>query len=123
MVSYAPSNELTLVAHAFVEKISWQTDLRYNLAWSYGTFLEEVPRRLGINKALDTAAAALISSHADLCARQISTETLTKYSLALRTLKSYLDDSNRACASETLCAVMLLLTCQVTDQMMALNQN
>jgi hypothetical protein len=77
-------------------------------------FFEDVPRRLGSNEALDRSVDAVTSAHASFCAhRAVSVEALTKYSLALRTLRVYLDDPAQACASSTLCAVMILLVCQI----------
>ena len=114
-VSRMPNSEKTLLAGAFIETIKWSTSLKYNLAWTYGLFLEDVPRRLGINKALDASVAALLSAHSSLCShRRVGIEGLTKYSHALMILREYLDDPVTACASETLCAVMLLLICQVS---------
>jgi hypothetical protein len=43
----------------------------------------------------------------------MSIDALTKYSRALGVLRKYLDDSVKACSSETLAAIMLLLICQV----------
>lgn len=76
-------------------------------------FVEDVPRRLGSNEALDRAADALITAHASFCTRQpVRAEALAKYSHALKTLRVYLDDPLQASASSTLCAVMILLICQ-----------
>lgn len=74
----------------------------------------EIPRRMNENEALDTAVNALICSHSNFCARQaVSAETLSSYSRALRSLRYCLDDPGKASQTETLCAVMLLLICQV----------
>lgn len=68
------------------------------------------------NEALDTAVNALICAHSNFCARsEVSVETLSSYSRALRSLRYCLDDPDKASTSETLCAVMLLLICQVSD--------
>jgi hypothetical protein len=89
------------------------TDLKYNLAWTYGDYLEEIPRRLGKNDALDAATDALVSAHSSFCVdRTISIQALKMYSRALNTLVLYLDDPIKAQSPETLCAVSLLLTCQ-----------
>lgn len=109
-----PSNELTNLTTAFVRTIKRSTDLRYNMWWSFGTFLEEVPRRLGSNEALDRAVDAVSTAHGDFCVRrEASTDALAKYSQALRMLRVYLDDKVHAQSSSTLCAVMILLICQV----------
>jgi hypothetical protein len=115
-VPRTPNSEITLLASAFIGTIKWSTSLKYNLAWAYGLFLEDVPQRLGINKALDASAAALLSAHSSFCShRRVGIEGLTKYSHALMILRECLDDPVTACASETLCAVMLLLICQVSQ--------
>lgn len=62
-----PGNELTILTSAFVRTIKRSTDLRYNLWWSFGSFLEGVPRRLGTNDALDRAVDPLATSHTDFC--------------------------------------------------------
>ncbi|CAG7984541.1 unnamed protein product [Penicillium olsonii] len=108
-----PGNKTTFLTGSFVGAIKRTNDLRYNLWWSFGIFLEEVPRRIGSNEALDRAVDALAASHASFCSRRsISVEALSKYSSALRTLRVYLDDSIQATSSNTLCAVMVLLLCQ-----------
>jgi hypothetical protein len=115
-VSAVPNNELTLLGIAFSDMIKPSTDLRYNLAWSYGVFLEDVPRRLGTNAALDASANAVVAAHSSYCScRGPSPDALRKYSLALSKLKDCLDDVAKARTSETLCAVMLLLICQVSQ--------
>ncbi|KAB8071942.1 hypothetical protein BDV29DRAFT_178331 [Aspergillus leporis] len=108
-----PSNDLTILGQAFVRAIHASTDLRYNLAWAYGGFLRDVPPRLGTNEALDTAADAVVSMHSSFCVnRTMSVRALGKYSHALHTLRSYLDDPRKASSTDTLCAVMLLLIVQ-----------
>ncbi|KAJ5129600.1 uncharacterized protein N7515_005639 [Penicillium bovifimosum] len=108
-----PATYITLLTNSFVGIIKRSTDLRFNLWWSFGIFLEEVPRRLGSNEALDRAVDAVTTAHADFCThRQASVQALSKYSHALTTLRLYLDDPLQASASDTLCAVMILLVCQ-----------
>ena len=108
-----PSNSMTSLMNSFVGAIKRSTDLRYNMWWSFGIFLEDVPRRLGSNEALDRAVDAVTTAHAGFCTHQpVSTKALAKYSYALKTLRVYLDDPLQASASSTLCAVMILLLCQ-----------
>ncbi|KAJ5940143.1 transcriptional regulator family: Fungal Specific TF, partial [Penicillium verrucosum] len=107
-----PGNSMTSLMNKFVGAIKRSTDFRYNMWWSFGMFLEDVPRRLGSNEALDRAVDAVTTAHAGFCTRQpVSTEALAKYSYALKTLRVYLDDPLQATASSTLCAVMILLVC------------
>lgn len=109
-----PSNELTRLTSAFVKTIKRSTDLRYNLWWSFGSYLEDVPGRLGTSEALDRAVDALTTLHMDFCTRrQASVEALAKYAQALRTMRVHLDDKVHAQSSNTLCAVMVLLVCQI----------
>ncbi|KAJ5759272.1 hypothetical protein N7520_006428 [Penicillium odoratum] len=104
------------LANRFIKTIDRSTDLRYNLWWTFGAYLEDVPRRLGENEALDRAIETLTAAHAGFCGvnRQGATaEALTKYSQALRMLRVYLDNRVHAQSSNTLCAVMVLLVCQL----------
>jgi hypothetical protein len=97
-----------------VYSMKLETDVRFNLAFSFGGFLTHIPRRLGRNEALDSASDALVSTHSCFCSGlNMSIDALTKYSRALGVLRKYLDDSVKACSSETLAAIMLLLICQV----------
>ncbi|KAE8153702.1 hypothetical protein BDV25DRAFT_136641 [Aspergillus avenaceus] len=108
-----PTNAISMLQQAFVRAIHTSTDLNYNLAWAYGGFLRDIPSRLGTNHALDTAADAIISMHSAFCVgRKMSVRALGKYSRALNALRAYLDDPTKACSTDTLCAVMLLLICQ-----------
>ncbi|KAJ5287482.1 hypothetical protein N7478_003168 [Penicillium angulare] len=110
-----PSNALSPLAIRFIHTISRTTHFRYNLWWTFGTFLEDVPRRLGTNEALDRSIEALTAAHSGFCGIErngATVEALTKYSQALRTLRVYLDDGVHSQSSNTLCAVMVLLVCQ-----------
>ncbi|EPE33525.1 hypothetical protein GLAREA_06538 [Glarea lozoyensis ATCC 20868] len=110
-LSCLPTNRLTVLTASLVQ--TFKTELKYNLIWSNGLYLQEVPKRLGYNDALDTSVSALTAAHLDIVlGRKTSVKALTEYSRALRTLKNVLNDPVKACASETLCAVMLLLLCQ-----------
>ena len=111
----APSNELSVVAQSFLETIKPSTGHRYNLVWTYGGFLEYIPSRIGTNAALDASVAALTEVHSNICnGTRATTSTLAKYSKALSSLRTTLDDPVVACASETLAAVMILSICQVS---------
>ena len=117
-LSRAPSNETTLLVNALIAKLKASDDLRYNLSWTYGGFIEDIPRRIGTNQALDAAVAALVTAHSHLGSHQgtfATCQSLVKYSHALKTLRACLDDPVTARKAETLCAVMILLICQVSD--------
>jgi len=110
-----PTNTLTVLIDSFVQTFKYTTDFKYNLVWSHGMYLQDIPQRLGRNESLDTAVAALTAAHSDVAMRapHPSIKALTLYTRALQTLREYLNDTVKARASETLCAVMLLLICQV----------
>lgn len=76
----------------------------------------DVPRRLGINLALDAASDALVAAHTNFCSngRFVPEQGfLAKYSQALNALRDILDDPDKAYSSETLCAIMILMIVQV----------
>lgn len=108
---------MTVLTSALIDrvKLSSDTDLRFSLTWAYGGYLSAIPQRLGTNKALDAAAHALMSSHARFITRQptVTADALSKYSHALIVLRECLDDPVVACSASTLCAVYLLMLCQV----------
>jgi hypothetical protein len=116
-ISRTPSNEQTLLAGALVDKFKKSTDLRYHLSWTYGGYLEDVPRRLGKSEALDAAVDALVCAHSHFAKphRALAPEALSKYSRAIVTLRVCLNDPMLACTAETLCAVTLLLISQVSS--------
>ncbi|OBT87208.1 hypothetical protein VE02_04872 [Pseudogymnoascus sp. 03VT05] len=112
-VPHTPSSALTLTTSEFVGTMTTSTAVRFNLTYWYGEFLQDIPARLGRNEALDSSVKALTAAHSSYCLHKRATpEALVKYSAALRMLRFYLDDPVKACSSETLCAVMLLLMCQ-----------
>ncbi|KAK0251653.1 hypothetical protein LTS09_013343 [Friedmanniomyces endolithicus] len=75
--------------------------------------MHEIPRRLGVNKALDAAVATVVEAHSSFCSRRpATTHGLLLYSQALSSLRASLDDVGTACSNETLCAVMVLMACQ-----------
>lgn len=112
-----PSNEESRLVSALLGKLNASDDLRYHLCWTYGDFLNDVPKRIGTNEALDSAVAAVVSAHSSLGSHKSTSnvsasDSLWRYSSALRSLRLYLDDPAKARETETLCAVMLLLICQ-----------
>lgn len=107
----SPSNETTSIAGAFIFTLEVK-DLRYDLS-CYGAFLEEIPKRLGSNIALDASVDVLTSAYSSLYTHQQSLITLSKYVNALKALRTCLNDPSQAWKADTLCAVYLLLICQV----------
>ena len=109
------SSPTTRLVSALVDKINPLLDMRYQLVWTFGGFLAEIPRHLGVNSALDTAADTLVAAYAGFCRGNFEPDTSVrrKYSRALCTLRTTLDDPVQAQSSETLCSAMLLMFCQV----------
>ena len=115
--SRSPSSEAQSLATRFTRLIDGSTDVRFNLEFMYGDFVNDVPSRLGANIALDAVAALLINAHSEVCTghRQISIKTISLYSTALASLRTCLGTYESASSIETLCAVLLLLLCQVSS--------
>jgi hypothetical protein len=110
-LSRSPSNETTTIARAFIFILD-VTDLRYDLS-CYGSFLKDIPERLGSNPALDASVSVLTSAFSSLYTRQQSLETLSRYVDALKALRICLNDPSQAWTANTLCAIYMLLICQV----------
>lgn len=93
------------------------TNVRWNIALTYGDFLLGLPRRLGANQALDAAVRSLLSAHTDVCIdrTRVSSTTLALYGNAVSSLRSCLDDPSTASATETLCAVYIIIIQQVSQ--------
>lgn len=115
-LSPVPTNALDRLLDEIVHVTSLRTSLRYNFVYAYGGFLLMVPRHLGINEALDASAEAVINAYTHFCrgGKVAAPDTLMLYSRGLKALRSCLDDPVKACATETLCAIMLLMICQVS---------
>ncbi|KAL4900225.1 hypothetical protein BDW74DRAFT_103165 [Aspergillus multicolor] len=112
-VSVNPTNNAALLGQRLIAAVKPQTSLKYNLAWSFGGYLALVPRRLGINEALDAAIDALVTAHQTFSSRkEITVTSLTKYSRALGALTRCIDNPRTASTTETLCAVNVMLLVQ-----------
>lgn len=107
------NNQTTITASAFISSLG-VNDLRYDLG-CYGEWLKGIPCRLGTNSALDAASIAFTSAFPSVCAQQVSPtpETLSSYIHALKTLRISLSDSTKRFTIETLCAIYLIMICQV----------
>lgn len=82
---------------------------------NFGGYLAEIPKRLGINPALDAAAASLVAAHEDYCLglEVPRRRTMGMYSRALGAVRTALGNEVQARSSEVLAAVMVLSICQV----------
>lgn len=113
---HTPVNSTTKLSSAFIGSVSLTIDIKYSLLGNFGIYLVEVPRRLGINPALDAASDSLVAAHANLCSngRFVPQHgVMLKYSKALSALRDALNDPDTAQTPETLCAIMILMIVQV----------
>ena len=115
VLTLPPSNGTSNLVGALVQTIKPTTNLSWNIAWTYGPLFLDVPQRLGISEALDAAVWTLVSGHSDLRSQspQVSERTLELHGIALKALRKCLHNPAKAHTTETLCAVYLLLVCQV----------
>lgn len=113
----SPHSATDFLVASMIETMKPSVDLKFNLAWSFGPFLEYVPQRLGKSAALDAAAKVVIAAHSSHCVnrRRVLPDVLAHYSRALVQLRLALDDIATAQSPETLCAIMLPLICQVGE--------
>jgi hypothetical protein len=88
------------------------TDVRYDLS-CYGGFLNQIPARLGRNPALDASVGALTTAFPALYTQRLLPDAISRYIDALRALRICLQDPATAKSLDTLCAIYLILVCQV----------
>ncbi|KAL9583500.1 MAG: hypothetical protein Q9212_002671 [Teloschistes hypoglaucus] len=113
--SCSPTNATDRLASALVYRANPELDIRYQLPWNFGTFLWDIPARLGKSAALDAASDVLVTAHAQYCAgrRGLDQGLLKKQSLAMSVLRQHLLDPAKAFSSETLCAITLMMFSQL----------
>jgi hypothetical protein len=113
-LSRTPSNETTAAISALVSALEFK-DLGYDLS-CYGGFLKEIPKRLGTNNALDASVTALTTAFSSMLTHQHtqSVEAVSKYGNALKSLRISLQNPARAGTIDTLCAIYLVMVCQVS---------
>ncbi|KAH8890411.1 hypothetical protein GQ53DRAFT_175987 [Thozetella sp. PMI_491] len=78
------------------------------------TFFPFIPSRLGRNAALDAAILCLCDIYSDVRGgKQISPATTKKYIVCLSTLRASVADPELRTQSETLCASLIVQTCEL----------
>ena len=107
-----PSNPTSLDTMSLVSALQ-VTDVRFDLR-IYGPFFTELPRRLGRNPALDASVHALTVSIPAVHTHQFTPDMFQAYGDALRHLRAALRDPTTAGSVETICAVYLVMICQVS---------
>ncbi|KAL8999564.1 MAG: hypothetical protein Q9169_001653 [Polycauliona sp. 2 TL-2023] len=113
--SKAISNGSSRLASVFVGRISQGVDIRFQLPWNFGDYLNELPRRLGVSEALDAAVDTLATAHAFFCAGNLKPgpHVLAKHAYSLAVLRRDLNDVVKARTPETLAAIMVISISQV----------
>lgn len=105
------SNSTTRVIGGLVSALA-VTDIRYELS-IYGDFLPDIPKRLGRNAALDSSVAALTTAFQAVHTGIKPAEVYLRYATALSSLRRCLKDPVQAQSTETLCAIWIIVICQV----------
>jgi hypothetical protein len=119
MPAPAPSNKVTRLQQDIATRTHPSFDtVQYHITFRFGSaILVDLPRRLGNNKALDDAAAAILARHAEVASRGDQTDPNAAPALALNKALASLRVEIRNCkgdvGTDTLCAVILLAFCQV----------
>lgn len=103
-----PCNALSSLTALVVNRLQVK-DLRHNLKWAYGPFLDDIPVRLGRNNALDTATRALFMA----ASGELSNESLLNYTRALQATRMAILESKEALTADTMCAIYFLWLLQV----------
>lgn len=110
-----PSNEATVITSTFIHRLEIK-DPKYDLT-SYGIFMKDLPRRLGTSAALDASVSAFLSAYLSVPSRQQQPEALVKYGNALKSLRDSLQDPVESGSINTLCAIYLIMVCQVCSSL------
>ncbi|USP80059.1 uncharacterized protein yc1106_07333 [Curvularia clavata] len=76
----------------------------------FGSFIQEVPARIGHNPALDAAVTVLVNVHSSLVYKKTANEIVSPelYIRAIKTLQTCLEHPQLGLSPETLCASVLL---------------
>jgi hypothetical protein len=110
-VSITITSDVARAASAFVSVLQ-VTDPRYDIT-CYGGWVLDLPRRLGVNDALDASVQALSAAFPSIHTKNITCKALGTYVKALEVLRMHLADTKKAREPETLCAIYLIMVCQV----------
>ena len=103
------SNKMTPTANALVSALG-DTEPGYDIRFC-GAFIEELPRRLGHNPALDASVTAFVSAIKLVTTHQDRVAALQSYGVALHTLQQRLSCPTQAYCPETLCSLYLMVLC------------
>lgn len=115
-----PSNNLTSLSALLVDKLRTK-HLDFDMQWTYGSFLDDVPKRLEHSEALAAATNALMSAHPRTAdpSFSISQQQMQSYVAALQATRLALLRPSEAHSTNTMCAIYFLWVCQVNIQSMS----
>jgi hypothetical protein len=116
-VAVTPSSKASMITSNLLSMLEVK-DTRFNLS-IYGDFIDQIPQRLGTNKALDAAAVALTTVMPYVYTHRYSDKMYSSYARALKSTRMSLSNPAEAQAPETLCAIYLLMVCQVCQNCIA----
>jgi hypothetical protein len=111
IVPFGPSSKVSMTTSNLISILQVK-DTRFNLG-IYGKFVDQIPHRLGINKALDAAATAFTAALPYVYTHEYSADMFSSYAGALKATRVSLSNPEEAQTPETLCAIYLLMVCQV----------
>ncbi|KAF4122710.1 Fungal Zn(2)-Cys(6) binuclear cluster domain [Geosmithia morbida] len=106
-LSIVPGDESFRIASRLVSRLT-VGDARYDGA-CFGPFLRFLPQRIGANRALDAAVDAFCAALSTIHADTASLQAVAKHGRALATLRACLGDPAYGRASETVCAIYLVM--------------
>ena len=108
----SPSNGLSRLIDGFASMLD-VSEVGIDIS-IYGPFFEDIPRRLGTNEALDSAAQAFVTSFPCVRTREVTGEMYKSCNTAITKLILALNDPEKNRQPETLCAVYMTMIFQVT---------
>lgn len=107
-----PSSETSQLSKALVKDIEIR-DLRFDLIWSFGDVLKDVPQRLGFDKALDAATNTFIAMIPLVLSGRSNDHMMRTYIDGLRAVNTTLSACKGCFTEHTWTAVYLMWICQV----------
>ncbi|KAL2062053.1 hypothetical protein VTL71DRAFT_6319 [Oculimacula yallundae] len=110
-ISWLPSSDSSMMIGAFCSALE-VTDVRYDLG-VYGTFMRDIPRRIGSSVALDASIRAVTSTYSSLQTRSKTVDALECYVDGLEVLRKTLcaHDPSQTMSANNLCAMYLMMVC------------
>lgn len=100
------------IVQSSLASVLQEKDVRFSIML-WGDFLKDVPTRIETSPILQACSEALVHAFVSFRLRRGTLDAIQSYSTAITTLRCGLGDPEIATAMETICAVYLLIICQV----------